>query len=85
MEIQIIKDWANQNQGLLAIILFLASLIVGWISGLFKWFFGKFKSNTPFISAGGILRLEVIFQRETKHLFRKAEKIAKIFKVKISL
>lgn len=51
MEIQIIKDWANQNQGLLAIILFLASLIIGWFSGLFKWIFGKFKSNTPFISA----------------------------------
>ena len=56
MEIQIIKDWANQNQGLLAIILFLASLITGWFSGFFKWLFGKFKSNTPFISAGGDIK-----------------------------
>jgi hypothetical protein len=56
MEIQIIKDWANQNQGLLAIILFLASLIIGWFSGLFKWIFGKFKSNVHFISAGGDIK-----------------------------
>jgi len=52
MEIQIIKDWANQNQGFLAIILFLASLFVGWITGFFKWFFGKFDTKKPFISAG---------------------------------
>lgn len=52
MEIQVIKDWANQNQGPLAILLFLASLIIGWVSGFFKWLIGKFRKNPPFISAG---------------------------------
>lgn len=49
MEIQIIKDWANQNQGFLAIILFLLALLIGWITGFFKWFFGKFNKKTPMI------------------------------------
>ena len=48
--IQAITDWANQNQGLLAIILFLATVIIGWVSGFFKWIFNRGK--TPFISAG---------------------------------
>jgi len=53
MEIQAIKDWANQNQGFLAIVLFLISLAIAWVSGFFKWVFGKFnKSKAPFISAG---------------------------------
>lgn len=57
MDIQIITNWANQNQGLLAIILFLVSLIIGWVSGFFKWIFGKFhRSNTPFIRAGGDIK-----------------------------
>ena len=52
MEIELIKNWANQNQGFLAIILFLISLFVGWISGFFKWLFGKFGKKNPYISAG---------------------------------
>lgn len=56
MDINLIKDWANQNQGLLAIILFLLSLIIGWVSGFFKWIFSKFKNKTPFISASGYIR-----------------------------
>ena len=56
MEIQIIKDWANQNQGFLAIILFLLALVIGWISGLFKLIFGKLKNSTPFINAGGDIK-----------------------------
>jgi len=36
MDIQAITNWANQNQGLLAIILFLVSLIIGWVSGFFN-------------------------------------------------
>ncbi|HPN55209.1 MAG TPA: hypothetical protein PLB52_04825 [Candidatus Moranbacteria bacterium] len=55
MEIQIIKDWANQNQGFLAIILFLVSLFIGWISGFFKWLFKLDKKN-PYISAGGDIK-----------------------------
>mgnify|MGYP003395974711 CR=1 FL=1 len=51
MDIQAITNWANQNQGLLAIILFLATVTIGWVSGFFKWIFNKDK--TPFISAGG--------------------------------
>ncbi len=51
-----ISSWANQNQGLLTIILFLASLVIAWISGLFKWIFNKLKNNTPFISAGGDIK-----------------------------
>lgn len=47
-----ITDWANQNQGLLAIILFLTSLVIGWMSGFFKWILSKFKNSTPFIKAG---------------------------------
>lgn len=44
-----IKDLANENQGFLAIILFLVSLVIGWISGLFKWIFGKSNRNGIFI------------------------------------
>lgn len=51
-----ITNWANQNQGLLAIILFLVSLIIGLISGFFKWIFNKFKNNALFISAGGDIK-----------------------------
>ena len=38
-----ITSWANQNQGLLDIILFLA-VIIGWISGFLKWIFNKGKT-----------------------------------------
>ena len=31
-----IVDWANDNSGFLALILFLATLFLGWISGIFK-------------------------------------------------
>ena len=51
MDIHTITNWANQNQGLLAIILFLATVIIGWVSGFFRWIFNKGK--TPSISAGG--------------------------------
>ena len=77
MEIQIIKDWANQNQGLLAIILFVASLIIGWISGFFKWFFGKFKSNTPFISAGGDIKAGGDISAGNKTFIQKSGKNSK--------
>ena len=56
MEIQIIKDWANQNQGFLAIILFLTSLLIAWISGFFKWLFVKFDRKAPYINAGGDIK-----------------------------
>jgi len=56
MDIEIIKNWANQNQGFLAIILFLISLFIGWISGFFKWFFGKFNRKNPYINAGGDIK-----------------------------
>jgi len=56
MNTQDFTNWANQNQGILAILLFLASLIIGWISGLFKWIFNKFKTNTPYINAGGDIK-----------------------------
>lgn len=52
MEIEVIKDWANQNQGVLSILLFLASLVIGWMSGFFKWLVGKFSKNADLISAG---------------------------------
>ncbi len=51
-----ITNWANQNQGLLAIILFLLSLVIGWVSGFFKWILSKFRNNTPFIKAGGNIK-----------------------------
>ena len=56
MGFQTIKDWANQNQGFLAIILFLISLFIGWISGLFKWLFEKINKRHPFINAGGDIK-----------------------------
>lgn len=52
MEFEIIKNWANQNQGFLAIILFLISLLIGWISGFFKWLSGKLDKKNSYISAG---------------------------------
>lgn len=51
-----ITDWTNQNQGLLTIILFLASLVIGWVSGFFKWILNKFKNDAPFIKAGGNIK-----------------------------
>ncbi|KKS53116.1 MAG: hypothetical protein UV19_C0014G0011 [Parcubacteria group bacterium GW2011_GWA2_42_28] len=53
MDIELIKNRANQNQGFLAILLFLISLFIGWISGFFKWLLGKFNRKTSYISAGG--------------------------------
>lgn len=54
MVIELIKYWANNNQGFLAIIIFIATLAIGWFFGLFKWVFSKlFKNNNPIISAGG--------------------------------
>ncbi|MDD5625554.1 MAG: hypothetical protein PHG83_00090 [Patescibacteria group bacterium] len=52
MNIQVITNWANQNQGLLAIILFSASFIICWISGFFKWIFGKFRKSDASFSVG---------------------------------
>lgn len=43
-----IKHWenlANQNQGVIAIILFLVAMVFSWIFGFFKWIFNKFKKN----------------------------------------
>jgi len=45
MDIQFIKEWANQNQGFLAIILFLLTIIIGWISGFFRWIINKCNKN----------------------------------------
>lgn len=56
MDFQFLKDWANQNQGFLAIILFLATLIIGLITGFFKWTINKFlkpTNNKTFIQKGG--------------------------------
>jgi hypothetical protein len=56
MDIESIKNWANINQGFLAIILFFASLFIGWISGFFKWLFGKLGKKNPYINAGGDIK-----------------------------
>ena len=77
MDIEAIKEWANKNQGLLAIILFLASLIIGWISGFFKWLFGKFKSSTPFISAGKNIKARRDISVENKTFIQKSGKNCK--------
>lgn len=45
-KLQTIVGWLNENQGLLTVILFLFSLLLGWISGFFKWVLSKPKSNT---------------------------------------
>lgn len=56
MDIESIKNWANNNQGFLTIILFFASVFIGWVSGFFKWLLGKFNGKTPYISAGGDIK-----------------------------
>lgn len=33
---QIVIDWSNQNSGFLTVILFIISLLLGWISGIFR-------------------------------------------------
>lgn len=53
MDIQTFKEWANQNQGLLAIYIFLATLMISLVSWFLKFIFSKFKKEKPFISAGG--------------------------------
>lgn len=51
---EILKDWVNHNQGILAIILFLASGIIAWLSGALKWIWERFnKKTTPRIIIGG--------------------------------
>lgn len=49
-------DWLNNNQGLLAVIIFLITLAVAWISGIFRWLFGKNDRKNPDISAGGDIK-----------------------------
>jgi len=58
MDFSKIPEWANKNQGLLAILIFLATLIIGWVSGFFKWIYNKFfKNNQPnLLSAGRDIR-----------------------------
>ena len=56
MDIETIKNWANQNQGYLAIILFLATMVIGWASGLFRLIFSRNQDRTPHISAGGNIK-----------------------------
>ena len=59
MDIESLRDWANQNQGLLSIISILVTLIlgiVGWVCGFFKWALGKFNNKTPSINAGTDIR-----------------------------
>lgn len=75
--IKILKDWANQNQGFLAIILFLLTVVIGWISGFFKWILGKFKSNTPFISAGGDIKAGGDIHAGNKTFIQKSGKNSK--------
>jgi len=67
MDIRTITNWANQNQGLLAIILFLATVIIGWVSGFFKWIFNKDK--IPLMSAGGnvTVRHKTFIQKSGKN------------------
>lgn len=36
MRIQTLIDWFNENEGLLSVILFLMSLLFGWITGIFR-------------------------------------------------
>jgi hypothetical protein len=45
MGISTIKDWANQNEGFLAVILFLLPLIVALIIRSSKWFLKKFSNR----------------------------------------
>lgn len=54
MDISTVTNWANDNQGLLAIILFLATLVVGCISWFSKLLLDKKKA--PFINAGGDIK-----------------------------
>ncbi|MFA5828422.1 MAG: hypothetical protein WC841_03660 [Candidatus Shapirobacteria bacterium] len=49
-------DWLNNNQGLVAVILFLMTLVIAWISGLFKWLFGRNDRKNPYISVGGDIK-----------------------------
>ncbi len=71
-------NWANQNQGLLAIILFLLSLIIAWVSGFFKWVFSKFnKSKAPFISAGGDIKAGGDISAGNKTFIQKSGKNSK--------
>ncbi len=38
-----IVDWLNNNQGVVAVVIFVVTIILGWISGLFKWLIGLLK------------------------------------------
>lgn len=53
-EILKLKDWVNNNQGILSIILFLASGIIAWLFGALKWILGRSnKKTTPRKIIGG--------------------------------
>jgi len=36
MKLEIIKEWLNSNIGVLNLLLFLLTLMIGWVSGVFK-------------------------------------------------
>ncbi len=45
MDFETIKNWANQNQGLLTIILF----VLGGGATFLKWVFDKYRSSPPIV------------------------------------
>lgn len=58
IDIDFLKKVLNDNQWVLALVLFIASIIIAWISGLFKYFLWKFNNHewTPYIKAGGTVK-----------------------------
>lgn len=46
-----IRDWSNENSGILAIAIAIGTVLIGWITGAIKWIFQKiFKKDSSGIS-----------------------------------
>ncbi|MGH7802165.1 MAG: hypothetical protein ACREOW_16320 [Thermodesulfobacteriota bacterium] len=50
-----LTKWLNENQGVVAVLIFALTILFGWFSGLFKLIFGKLfdKQKQPYIQSGG--------------------------------
>ncbi len=42
-----IGNWLNNNQGIVAVAIFAITVLLGWISGLFRWLIGLLKPKKP--------------------------------------
>ena len=52
-----LKKWLNENQGVVAVLIFALTVLFGWFSGFFKLILGKLfnKQKQPYIQSEGYI------------------------------